>query len=698
MAAYSTTMTFESPGAEPGAQHAYLSDSVKTHKSSPMGARSEIPPPIMKLDEETHAKLIIWLDQWLLDLQSAQSDLQRDWSDQEESYRALPGRGDKFLPFEGASQEVIPVAAMAIDPIFARLDVGTFKQDPVFRFKALRTDITHVMPGVEKFVDFYQKNKLHFRQVAQPRLLEFCKLGTMVFKVVYDREEYEVKKYDKDDNWKVVTVPEVRFAGPRVFGIHLGDFLFPPFYETVQDCPVVFERIRTTYEKLKTQEASGKLANVDSLKGQQTIGKRTDVETAREEASRHILRTYYENEIELFEGWCDFVLEDGKPPARLVVTYHKDTRTFLQIRLNWYFHQKKPYVLIPYQVANDTMYGLGLGEMIKPLQDAITKWHRMAQDNAYIANIRMFIVRRNSGIEEVPRLYAGRCFFVDEPTKDFIPFAAGDIYPSTLAERQNLFGMVEKRTGASDYLTGRESPIIGTRATATSTLALIKEGLARVEEVLENMRQGFSEIMEFIVSLWIQYGTGGLEDLVYGPEDEVAKSVKKFFTMVTQENINGAFAIDLTVTDTQTNKQAQQQMQLALIQIMMQYLEKLLEAGQGALQAIKAGIPEYAMMVKDVMTAAREMFRDLAQKFDVPNPDEYLPMLEKYLNVGENGSVAPTGQGNGGNNQGRAGGSSGEPSLPVGNGPARAAGVPRPAFPGEGGERVVRKTLAGAGG
>jgi len=695
--AYNTSrsdMLFDSPGPQMAGEHAYLTE-TPTYKSTPLGARSEAPAPIMEVDEETMTQLRIWLDRWLLDLESSQADLQNNWGKQEEAYRALPGLNSGFKPFEGASEETIPVGAMAVDPIFARLDVGTFKQNPVFAFKPLRADMKHVIPSVERFVDYYQRNKLKLRQVAQPRLLEFVKLGTMVFKVIYDRDEREVLKYDETYK-NTVSAREVRFAGPRVLGIHLGDFLFPPFYETVQDCPIVFERQRTTFEKLKMLEAAGKLANVDKLKFQETTGKRTTVELARENASKHSLRTYYDNEIEVHEIWCDYCIKPGKPPTPLVITYHRDTQTIIQLRPNWYFHQKKPFVVIPYQVTNDTMYGLGIMEMVEPLQSAITKWHRMAQDNAYIANIRMFIVRRNSGIEEVPRLYSGRCFFVDEPTKDFIPFAAGDIYPSTLAERQNLFGMTEKRTGVSDYLTGRESPIIGSRATATSTLALIKEGMSRVEEVLENVRQGYAEMLELVISIWIQYGTGGLEDLVYGPGDEVAVGVKQFFTMVSQENINGAYAVDLTVTDANTNRQAQQQMQLALIQIMMQYLEKLLQAGEAALASIAQGIPEYALMVKDVMHAAREMFRDLAQKYDVPDPDVYLPDLEKYLNVNQPNPAA-AGNGGGADAQGRASGPEGGASLPVGNGPYRGPAPASPGSAGEGARRAVAQGLSGAG-
>lgn len=687
-----TEMLFDAPNARLG-QSTTLEESPK-HDETPMGKRAEIPPPILDMDPELKDQFMLWIDQWILDLENAQSDLQDDWFWYEKAYRALPGSEAQFLPFEGASEDIVPVGQMVVNPIHARLDVGIFKQDPVFTFTPLRVDIKDSLPGVQRFVQFYQRHKLKLRSVAAQRLLELVKLGTMVFKVVYDRDESDVLRYT-DDFQGTEMVKESRFVGPRLFGVHLGDFLFPPFYENIQDCPIVVERQRTTYEKLKLLEAAGKLADVDKVKYQQTIGERTQVELAREDSSRHALRTFYENELDVYEGWCDFIVEKGKPPAHLVFTYHKDTRTFLQLRLNWYHHQRKPYVLIPFKVTNDTMYGLGIMEIIKPLQDAITKWQRMASDNAYIANIRMFIVRRDSNIEEVPRLYAGRCFYVEEPTKDFIPFAAGDIYPSTLAERQNLFAIVEKVSGVNDYLSGRESPIIGTRATATSTLALMREALAGVEAVLENIRQGFNEIMEFMISLWIQYGTGDILDVVYGSDDPTAQQVKQFFSIINQDNLNGAFGLDLSVTDASNNKQALQQMQLQMIEIMMQYLEKVLQAGAGALQAIQQNVPQYAAMVGDVMDVARKMFKDFLEKFDVPDPEEYLPDLKRYL--GGQVSPNPTGAGGGGDGQGRAGGPGGELGVSAGNGPARPAPLATPAKPGSGGESYVRRALAGAG-
>jgi len=641
--------------------------------------KSKFPPPIIEVSDERLEAFKIWLDQWLEDLISDQTEKHREWEEQEEAYRALP-QPRKTRPYVGASSDVIPVMAMAVDPIHARLDTGIFKQDPVFRLKGLKKSVLKYTQALESWVDYYQKNKLKLRLVSSPRTHELVKLGTCVFKTVYDRQAAKIRTYD--DDWEVVEKTEVRFSGPRVFGISLGDFLFPASYQFLQDCPIVAERQRTSYWKLKVAEASGKLANVDEVKDQER-NDRTQLEDVREEMTGHKSTRRYHDDIVVHEIWCDFDIDGNDLPEHLVCTYHRDTRTILQLRYNWYFHQRKPYTVIPYSVTNESLYGIGVGEMTRHLQDAMTKWHQMATDNAYLSNIRMFIVKKESGIEEVPRLYAGRCFFVDDPRSDFIPFASGDIYPSTLAERQNLFGLVEKRTGVSDYLTGRESPIIGSRATATSTLALIQEGTKRVEEVLENIRNGFGEILENCIYIWIQYGLDDLDDIVFG-DDEVGALVREFFTTVSAENVNGALAIDLSATDAAGNRQAVQQMQLQIIQIMMQYLEKVVEAGAGAMQAMQTQ-PQLTELIADVMAAARKMFRDLLHEYEIPNPDDYLPDLERYLrpNVGQTPEL---GQGNGGGIEGLFGGTAGPGGVVPGGGAPGGFRGPVPTAPGSGGQ------------
>jgi len=141
-------------------------DSEKT----PVRLRGELPPAIMKISEDTEVRLKQWLDQWILDLESTYSDLQDEWSAQEIAYRAVKPEVLSFEPFKGASREVVPVGAMHVDPIHARLDIGIFKQDPVFTFKGLRKDIVPLMPAVQAFVDKYQKNYLKLRKISSAGL------------------------------------------------------------------------------------------------------------------------------------------------------------------------------------------------------------------------------------------------------------------------------------------------------------------------------------------------------------------------------------------------------------------------------------------------------------------------------------------------------------------------------------------------
>lgn len=585
------------------------------------------PAAKLQLDPKVEEELVIWLDNWLTALINAQLPKIVEWSTQEKDYRAK-SFGPQQTPFVGACGDVMPVIAMAVDPIHARLDTGIFKSDPVIVLKPLKTSVVDVAPAMERWLQYYQKHKVKLREVFSPRLLELAKHGTTVFKTFYDRDVINVKTYDK--SWNVVKQQVTRFSGPNTKGVSLNDFLFPPYFQRLQDCPIVAERMRVSYQDLELAKKQGKIVDCEKIKGQET-NQKTEFEEERATSANHADPIFKENLlIEIFELWFRYDIDGDGEPESMVVTYHQPTKTVLQLRYNWYFHQRYPYTVIPYTITNDSLYGLGICEMSKPFQDMLTKWHRMAQDNAYLANTVMFIAQKNSGIEATPKISAGKTFFVDDPSKDFKPFRAGDIYNSSLEERQNLFGLVEKRTGVSDYLTGRESPIVGSRATATSTLALIQEGTRRVEEVLENIRAGTSDIVQQWIDIWMQYGLDGLDDIVFG-DDDTASLVKDFFDSMRPENVNGAIGIDLSATDAANNKQVQQQMQLSIIQVMMTYLEKLLSAGAQALQAQQV-MPQYTEMVSEVMTAARTMFRDLLTKYDVRNPEAYLPDLATFLN------------------------------------------------------------------
>lgn len=600
------------------------------------------PKPILPIgpggfkDQDTYNSFWAWVDRWLVEVRDSQNENISRWATQERAYRAQTDQASGYVPpFDGACMDVIPAIAMAVDPIQARLSQAIFKADPVFRLKPLRKKWVGKTTSIEKFVDYYQKNKLKMRDEFAPRLFEFCKHGEMVFKTIYDRETYSVKTYDRD--WTVVKKEVTRFSGPRVVGIPINYFFCPAAYQDIQKSPFVMERQIVTFNDMQIAFKSGKIDDPKDLEGKETIS-RDELENQQQASANQQENTQQKKlYFELWEIWCKYDIDGDGVPENLVITYDFLHRKFLQIRFNWYFSQRYPFTVMPYTVTAASYHGLGLSEMIKPFQDQLTNWHRIATDNAYLANIRMFIARTDAKIENRPKLFAGRVFRVDEPTKDLIPFAAADVYGSTLSERQNTFGMVEKRTGVSDYLTGRESPILGDRATATSTMALIAEGKGRVEEVLSNIRTGMAEILENCMAIWVQYGLDGVEDIAFG-DDAVATDVRDFFDSIGIENVNGALGIDLSATDASNSRVAQQQMQLAIINVLMGYYQKLVEVIQLAVQS-QQNMPQLTPMLVEIMESARKMFIDLLQKYDIRNPDAYIPDLEKYFNEPSNGQA-----------------------------------------------------------
>ena len=635
-------------------------------------SKNPFPPPVLTFGEEKLEALRVYVDDWLFTLQASQAEKQNEWAEIEKDYRAR-GLKSKDFPFKGASGDEIPLQAMAVDPIVARLDTGIFKQDPPFRTKALRKSLKDFEEPLQKWVNFYNKHIAPLRNEVAPRLVEYCKLGTMVLKTVYERDTHTYMTYGKD--FKPERKTSITFQGPRVKGVSLGDFLFPPTYEDLQDCPFVAERQRTTIDALRIAEKQGMFANVDSVIVSASTVKRTPLEDARDSAAKHspmAAKPY--GDIEVWECWCKYDIDGDGLPECLVITYEPETRTFLQLRYNWYFHQRFPYTVIPYMQANDSLYGIGIGEMVKPFQASITKWNQMAQDNAYLANIRMFIAKTNSPrIEDVPRLYPGRVFWVDNPKEDFIPFQAGDTYPSTLAQQQSTLGYAEKRTGVSDYLTGRESPVVGSRATATSTLALIQEGTRRVEQVVENLRAGLNDVLLNYVSIWGQYGIGAIDDMAFG-EDDVKLKVEEFFTAIVPDRpLRGAIAFELQATDATTNRPAMQQLQLSLINLMSSYYERTGRAVAMAIQAQQQGQPQAAAAISAILDAAQKLHTDLLTKYEVPAPEDYIPDLTQYIEQaggmqGANGMAGLAGAGGG--MGGFPGGLGGPAGIPFGAGMA----------------------------
>lgn len=592
-----------------------------------------IPDTIIKLAPEKLNFVKDQLMKMLVDLRSEHGELEQFYTDIEDAYRAMP-IADQGFPFKGHATETIPIMASTIGPIHARLDIGINKQDPPLRVRALRSDKTKYAKALERWVNHRRKNQLRLRTLSTPAYLELCKLGTCVAKTVYAIEETKIKQYvTQPDGMKKPEMVTKTTRKPKVTYPSCSDVMWPAGYTDVRALPIIAERQFWTADELLAA-SDGENPTFDKEVARKVITyavtNRTAVQTKRDEVNRQ--RSVNGNRIELTEAWFWFDPEqdpmdtDGtrEPPSHLVATIHENSGEILQLRYNYYFHQQHPYTITPYTVVNGTLRGMGAGEMSKSFQSAITRWYRMANDNAYLSNIRMFAMTSGKNKEKRMELYAGRVLTFADPMKDIREIKLSDTYPSTMSERNYLDQINQRLTGSNDYMSGGESPVVGSRATATSTLALIAEGKSRVEEVLENIRNGEADIALKCLSFDIQFGPGDDVDKVLDPED--ADLLKEFCDSTNVDDLEGAIAIELTATDAGGNRNVQQQNLMAVQQIVDGYCQQIVQFIQMGHQD-----PTVIPVLLDCADAKRDLLRNLLTKYDIPDPDNLLPDLNEYL-------------------------------------------------------------------
>lgn len=638
--------------------------------------KPSFPKAMITLGDDVKSRLTTWLGEQVEYLNNEFQTKLDKWAEEEQAYRALPDP-PKEKPFVGACREVIPACAMAVDPIFARLDTSVFKTDRIIRFRALDKNLHDEIDTLERFTEYYLRHYLNLRQVLGPRMFESTKHGHMVLRVEYEDDTQPTLTYAKDaqGNWAAVQRNLTKCRGPKITGVPIQNFIYPPRFQHLQEAPIVLERVYMTEDEIRAEQKRGRMITPET-DPTAINDSRTTLDEAHEESAQHHSTQRDNGWVQLFRFACKFdVNEDGYQESLLGIWDH-DRQQILQLRYNWYFHQKYPYVLIPYSIANGDIGGLGLCEMILPFQRSMTDWHQQLWNNAYLANSRV-IVRKKQGVAtaDPTAWYAGKEFFVDDPDKDVRVIAMADVHRSGDSMMQNLMGYVEKRTGVSDYLTGRESPIVGSRATATSTVALIQEGTKRVEETLENLRVGLSEAVEMCIYIWLQFGTDGLENRIF--DEDSREKLISIMDKLRATFIGSSLSIDLAATDASNNKAIQQNMQLALIQTFTMFYKELINAATMATQAAQT-TPALSELIGQIMTDAKTLYHDLAVKYDVPNPSEYLPDLEAFLaSINASGSRTPTPFGSAGRSPafaGMAGSPGGNGGAPV-NVPSQGGSV-----------------------
>jgi len=210
-------------------------------------------------------------------------------------------------------------------------------------------------------------------------------------------------------------------------------------------------------------------------------------------------------------------------------------------------------------------------------------------------------------------------------------------------EMQEL-GYAERASGISDPQLGRESQSLGSRATATGTLAMIQEGNRRFDLNVRDIRESGSEIGKRVLELNQRFRPKGASYWVEGEDGKFVEGVLD----LPPEFSASKLAVELTASTATINKETEKQGLIGFLGVVTQYYERLTQL------AMIVYNPQVPGEVKELMVrmsqGAKHVVDKIAQDFDFRNIDLVVPALlreESNREIGGDPQRGPTGpQGN----------------------------------------------------
>jgi len=615
-------------------------------------------PRQLVLDEDTEERLISYLNTELENFYAERGRFIDDLNRWQQIYWAQPSTELAEFPFKGAATIEIPLSAIAVETVHARNITTVFAVKELVSAQAKAPDWSDSARPFERFFDHELKYGINFRQYVVDTDLERVKYGTCVGKMGYER--LVKKAVITLPNGEETTFDVVTKQGACMDAVPISRFLMPFYARDPENSPWVGEEHEKTAYDVINLEYGGlfKEGTRDNLEKWIADSQQNPDKFKQQQQDLDNIKPVWPKTIQWKEIWLAFDVDGDGRDEEIVVHYHKESRTLMSVRYNWYADLSRPYEIGIYFPVEHRWTGMGVCKQSEHFQREITTQHRQRLDNATLANMRMIKVSSLSKYGPNEPIWPGKMWFVDN--MDHIDsFQLAEIYPSSFADEQGSLIYLQQRTGVNEVMLGM--PQVGTPGTATSDLSRIQEGQKKSDYHYGNFKDFLDRsIKKTAVNIHI-FGPRTVEYFEYV---DVEGQVAKLFNMPERLVSNGLL-LELKTTGQQQNKLLDRQNWLQIAPVFQQYLTGMLSLAQLTGNAQLA-----ALIAQKGMSGATEIMVQILETFDVRNVDRII--LRELIQ-------AVTGNGNGLNQISQSGGSQGL-ILPGQNGGMGAINQAIPTF------------------
>lgn len=543
---------------------------------------------------------------------SARNPLDFAWIDSMRLYEARPLKESRNIPIENAPNFEVPVVAIVTDTLYAQAVDAIFGASPTLTVRAGKNFIDEGK-SLQSFITKIE-SRIGVKEAAEHALLDDVQLGTAVYYVPWVES---VKKTD---------IHRTMDRGPKIFSWPIEDLVVPGgATQDIQLLPWVGLRWWMTRPELEIRK---KRSNWD-IEGVQTAGATSLVRSRRELLS--LTSNQKAATADLFEIINLYMLhdiDDDGIDEDLQIFWDRTSQKIVHISYNNYDH--RPIEVMRYQIRAHMFYGMGVGEMMRNLQPAISDTMNYWMLNMFLANCRFFKARTGTVSGGTMRLWPNKIVEVNDP-EDLKPEAMADAYNSGPVAVQMLFGFTERRTGL-DTSGPQPSQILRSRTPATTAGLAFQQVNKRFAPAFDQMRSATAGAVRQCLYRYqerLLAGDTTTEEWILDVMGD--KDGERVISLLKDKRFDDEVSVVLTATSATVNRDSDKQNTILLVNILIQYYQRVLEL---TTVAANQQIPEEVRNVAtQIVKKAGEIMDRVIRTFDsITDPETFIIEQEERLN------------------------------------------------------------------
>lgn len=585
-----------------------------TEEARPEIARSE------KKDGELIDRLVYESE----NSRSCRMPLESAWIEGRRQYAAIPKSPVRNQPIPNAPNVELPIGALISDSLYAQVTDALYAAMPILTVRELDEEWEANAKDLQKLVNWSSVNELGLRFATDNAFQDDIQLGTGILYCPFVTDK------------RVTNVATIVHEAPRIIPISPEDFFLPGgsrgdhqqdewltlrFWYTPGEFKAVARQ--QEFENWQSVKPTSQIDRVRAY--HEATGLQQSAGPAKERHAVHNTWIYHD-----YNG-------DGVD-LDLQVAFDLDNRKLLKIAYNRY--DTRPVETMRFQARPHLFWGLGVMEMVAPLQDSGTDTLNQFLLNMMLCNARMYAARHGT-VDDFQRVWPMRIVGV-ESTDDIKELRMSDVYPSIIAGLDRLIQLAERRVGVTGEFTSGSpaSRVLGTRTPGITAMTALQSVNRRFAPAFDGMRLNAAAAVR--QCMW-RYA-----ERVRAKDRRVIAHLTKLLgdpgyqrvaTLFRQDDFEAAVSVEFTAVSASVNRDSDRQNAMLLMQQQTGYVQQIMAA---VMQLSQPGVPpmvhEVAKKAMKALNYTEDMF---LRTFDqVRNPERMLLNVDSEIDAAQAEAVA----------------------------------------------------------